>query len=189
MAIPQELIDMEKDFEGNIEHMYLDTGGNVTVGVGHLLASAGDAASLPFVHKSDGAAATDQEKQDEWTTMHGEDAGQVASYYDQFATLRLNQDDIDATLTDDLNAVEDSLRNTFANYDSFPQKAQEGLIDMAFNLGIGKLTSAFPNFVAAVQQQDWTTAADECHRTGISDDRNDAVKQLFLDAANAAPNT
>ena len=48
-----------KEFEGAIPYMYLDTGGNVTVGVGNLLASANDAKQLGFVRRADPAAKPD----------------------------------------------------------------------------------------------------------------------------------
>lgn len=186
MSITANMIANEKRFEGNVPYMYLDTGGNVTVGVGKLLRNAAAAQTLPFVTKAAGADAAAAAIAAEWQTVHGLEAGHAAAYYDPLTTLRLNQPDIDSRLTADLTAVEQQLQAQFALYGSFPASAQEGLMDMGFNLGVAKLISGFPTFIAAVRANppQWTTAAAECHREGISDDRNDFVEALFNSAAN-----
>lgn len=45
-----------------------------------------------------------------------------------------------------------------------------------------KLKNGFPKFNTAVNANDWTTAADESHRNGISDERNEFVHDLFMAA-------
>lgn len=177
----------EKNFEGNIAYMYLDSVGNVTVGVGKLLGSVNNATSLPFVFKSDGSAAAAQDITTDYNNVKAQQPNNPASYYDQFTTLKLNQSYIDAQLTSDLSAFIQQLENQFAGFDNFPAPAQEGLVDMVFNLGISNLVNGFPTFTAAVQNKDWNTAANQCHRQGISDARNDFVKNLFLAAANPNP--
>ena len=47
-----------KTFEGCVSHMYLDTNGFVTVGVGHMIGCCGDAERLSFVLRPGSAAAT-----------------------------------------------------------------------------------------------------------------------------------
>ena len=44
--------------EGCISHMYLDTVGKVTVGVGNMLPTAEAAVELPFIDRDTGASAT-----------------------------------------------------------------------------------------------------------------------------------
>ena len=185
MAITQELINLEISFEGNIPSMYLDSNSNVTVGIGHLLATSQAAVALPFVRKVDGAAASDQEKTDEWTLISQQDPGHAASFYDQFCKLRMNNDDVLSLLQNELQATETSLEGAFTDYDTYPVKAQEGLIDMAYNLGLNGVLTKFPTFTQAVRNKDWNTAAAQCHRVGIQDARNQAVMQLFLDAASS----
>ncbi len=184
MSITPDEISRVKRFESNITHLYLDTTGHVTIGYGHLLANINNTVALPFVHKSDGAAANTVEKQTEWTTIKSKHFGQPypATYYDQFCTLILNQPDIDTLLTNDLAVFEHQLGSLFPNYPKFPQSAKAGLVDMIFNLGMGTLRSVFTNFVAAVNRQDWATAANQCNRPQVSPQRNTEVKQLFLQA-------
>lgn len=184
MTISSEVIDRLRKFEGVIPYMYLDTDGNVTVGVGHLLSNSVAANPLPFVDKKSNLAAVDTQKAAEWQTVSDLDAGHAASYYDRFTQLKLQDADINALLSGDAAKVEDQLRDKFFDYDTFPEKAQAGLIDMGFNLGVPKLIAKFPTFVKAVKGKDWATAAAECHRKPpVSENRNNEIKQLFLDAA------
>ena len=85
-----------------------------------------------------------------------------------------------------MQQAETQLQSVFANYTSFPGPAQEGLLDMMFNMGPNKFTAdKWPSFFAAVNATppDWNTAAIQSHRTGVSDARNDAVRALFQQAA------
>ncbi len=45
-----------KEFEGNYSYMYLDTTGNVTVGVGEMLPNAAAAQKFAFVRRADATA-------------------------------------------------------------------------------------------------------------------------------------
>jgi GH24 family phage-related lysozyme (muramidase) len=183
MNITPEVIERTRRFEGVIPFMYLDTGGNVTVGVGHLLSDSA-AGGLSFVDKLTDVPADEIQKSAEWLTVSELEPGHAAGYYAASTKLMLRDADIDSLLTGDLTVVEDQLRGQFPDYDTYPQQALAGLIDMGFNLGVHKLISKFPIFVGAVRDKNWATAAAECHRKApISDERNDAVKQLFIDAA------
>src|SRR5690349_5496577 len=99
MPIPQSVIDRTKsaDFENNIAWMYLDTGGNVTVGAGHLLATADAAAALAFTAQ-DGSAASAAMKRNAWNTIHGAARGHTANFYRDLTTIRLPQAEIDSVL-------------------------------------------------------------------------------------------
>jgi GH24 family phage-related lysozyme (muramidase) len=188
MSITPDVIERTRRFEGVIPYMYLDTGGNVTVGVGHLLSDRAAAGGLSFVDKLSDVLADEIQKSAEWLTVSELEPGHAAGYYAASTKLMLRVSDIDSLLRGDLTVVEGQLRGQFPDYDTYPQQAQAGLIDMGFNLGVHKLISKFPIFVGAVRDKNWATAAAECHRKApISDERNDAVKQLFLDAAGGSP--
>lgn len=51
MSKQDRAIELLKEGEGSISHMYLDTRANVTAGVGQLLATVAAAQELPFVHR------------------------------------------------------------------------------------------------------------------------------------------
>jgi GH24 family phage-related lysozyme (muramidase) len=171
-----------KRLEGSIPHMYLDTRGNVTVGVGQLLANADAAAVLAFVRKSDGKTATTEEKRADWTTIRGQKKGKLAKHYDQFANLALPDTEIDALLRKSLQGCEGALKGIFADYDTFPAAVQEALLDMVFNLGSGGFRK-FSKLIDAAKKKKWRVCATECHRRGISEARNTETRRLFESAA------
>lgn len=181
MSIPNSVIERTKRFEGVINHMYLDSKGFVTVGVGYLLPNADSASKLTFVLKSNGNPATKTEKESDWNTISQQEKNHQPAYYDQFAKLKLNQEDINTYLDQKLQSCEKELMNLFteSEYSHYPQKAQEALLDMIFNLGLTQFINKFPNLVNAVKKKDWKTAANECHRLGISESRNNEIKELF----------
>lgn len=182
MEIRQSAIDRTAGFETFIGYVYLDTNGYVTVGYGHMLPDADSATSIPF--KVNGADASDQAKRAEWVTMKSQEAGHVASYYEQFTTLTLGESDARSILKDDLTTAAGNLAKRFASLDDYPDAAQDALLDMMFNIGPTKFTkSKWPSLFAAVENKDWTAAAAQSHRADVSDDRNNAIRDLFLSAA------
>ena len=84
MAITPDEISRAKRYEGNVNHFYLDTNGNVTVGCGHLVATVSVATALTLVRKADGLPATTVEKQTEWTTIKAKPKGQPETFYAPF---------------------------------------------------------------------------------------------------------
>jgi GH24 family phage-related lysozyme (muramidase) len=175
--------------------MYLDTGGNVTVGVGNLLASANDAKLLGFVRRADPAAkppvtagpATPTEIQTDFDNVNKQTAGKLFSYYRQFTKLDLPDAIIDSLLNSRVMEFKAKLAAAFPDFESYPDGVCAALFDMGFNLGVVGLTSKFPTFCKAVKDKDWATAAKECHRAPpINDDRNDWTKAQFDNAAAAA---
>jgi len=183
-----------KVFEGNFSYMYLDTVGNVTVGVGEMLPNAAAAQKLAFVRRADptakppvlpGPATADEIKAD-YDNVKKQSAGKLATYYKQFTKLDLPDSVIDSLLNAEVFQFTVSLTASFPDFNSYPAEACAALFDMAYNLGLGKLTSEFPTFCKAVKDKDWATAAKQCKRGGISDDRNDWTKAQFEKVAAAA---
>jgi len=181
-----------KEFEGVFSYMYLDTTGNVTVGVGNLLANAAAAQKLAFVRRADpsakppvlaGPAMADEIKAD-FDNVNKQPAGKLASYYRQFTKLDLPDSVIDSLLKSRVQEFTTTLCATFPDFNSYPAEACAAIFDMAFNLGIMKLTSQFPTFCKAVKAKDWATASKESTRGGIGDARNNWTKAQ-LDKADA----
>ncbi len=183
-----------KEFEGNIPYMYLDTAGNVTVGVGEMLPNVGAAQKLAFVRRADPSAeppvvagpATADEIKTDYENVDKQTSGKLASYYKQFTKLDLPGNVIDTLLTTRVKQFTTQLVVSFPDFDSYPNEAQAALFDMAYNLGTNKLTSQFPTFCKAVKDKDWAKAATECKRGGIPDDRNNWTKAQFEAAAAAS---
>ena len=177
---------MIKDGEGCITHMYLDTVGKVTVAVGQMLPTAAAAARLTFIRRDNGNQATDGEIRQDFEAVARQTSGRVAAAYRQFTQLDMPDDAINALLDARIEGFETGLRRDFPEYDSYPDEAKLGLMDMAFNLGNQGVVSKFPSFTRAARAQRWRTCVQECQREGISNARNAMTKQLFEDAATAA---
>ena len=77
-----------------------------------------------------------------------------------------------------------ALHTAFSGWGGFPDSVKVALLDMEYNVGAGELIRGYPKMDADVQASNWRGAADQCHRNGISDARNDWTKNLFLIAAN-----
>jgi GH24 family phage-related lysozyme (muramidase) len=182
-TIPAGALARAKRTEGNIDHLYLDTEGNVHVGVGHMLAGADAAAGLAFRRNADDAPASAQEIKDEFAAVAGQAKGKLASYYKQFTKLHLAQTTIDGLLNEDLERTISSLEGDFPDYGTYPPGVQEALIDMAFNQGNSGLVRNFPIFVAHIQNKDWKAAAGESHRRRVPEWRNAEIAQLLNDAS------
>lgn len=184
MEIRQSAIDRTKGFEKFIAYLYLDINRKVTLGYGHMVPSTSD---MDDITMSDGGAvATSAAKRAAWTTIKDKTAGSPASSYEQYTTVRIAKTDAELFLTDDLTQASTDLASRFPKLDSYPEAAQDALLDMMFNIGKTKFTQAkWKNLFAAVSAKNWTTAADESHRTDVPDNRNDAIRQLFLDAASS----
>jgi GH24 family phage-related lysozyme (muramidase) len=159
-------------FEKNIPYMYVDTTGNVTVGVGHNITSHSDYQSLVFVVKRTGRKAvlggdkglpvsmpqtigriaTTAEKKNDYDFLRKHSglgkyaAEQVAAY----TTLEMNQQEIDRVFEKDLQDAIAVARNTFGKimFDNYPASCQAALIDIAFNCGS---FSTFHTLLKAVQ--------------------------------------
>jgi len=185
MTITQNMINRAKRFEDTVAFMYLDTAGKITVGTGHMITSATAAAALRFTIVDSGEAASAAKIKAEYALMKQQPAGKPKGFYKQKRTMEMAEPDMGVLLQGDLARAETDLKGIFSAYDGFPVSAQEGLIDMAFNLGKTNFLK-FSKFIDACRAKDWAMAAAECDRQGIPDERNDEVRSLFESVA-AAP--
>ena len=76
-------------YEGCVEHMYLDTKGFVTVGVGHLLSTLTNAQSLAFIVQKDSKAATKDQIKTDYDTVKKQTKGLLSSTYKKHTKLKL----------------------------------------------------------------------------------------------------
>ncbi|HEX4808707.1 MAG TPA: hypothetical protein VH325_07255 [Bryobacteraceae bacterium] len=203
-------ITMLETFEGNYAHMYVDTKGYVTVGVGFMIPSAVAAVSYTFYLASPrnapsaqakganhhvapkapvpstpptnpgGDKANAEELKAEWTKMHGKPSGHLAHWYAQYASMYMIQSDIDRLLQSKVNGFESQLKSLFTTWDDFPASAQLALLDMTYNLGS---LGGFPKLCDSARHHDWAKCAAECHRVGPSDARNNATRDRFLNSS------
>ncbi|WP_122572160.1 hypothetical protein [Pseudomonas viridiflava] len=178
----QNLLPALTEYEGKKDFMYVDDKGNVTAGVGFMLADANAAASFPFLDFNDNPASDDQ-KRAEWQkilSLYSEK--HTADWYEDYTSLYLSDDFIDSKLQDIVKSNFNPLKTVFPEFGSFPSAARIAIHDMYYNLGEAGLLK-FKNLMAAIGRRDWAGAAAESHRLDINEKRNDYVRDLFLLAA------
>lgn len=183
---------LTKESESLVRHMYKDTTGNVTVGVGHMIPNAAHAKGLhvgllPFQWHDlkNKKAVTDADVIADFNRVKAAPTGNyLAEYYEQFTKLKVTDAAARALLDNDANQFVDEVRrsSSFPGFDTYPPEAQQAIVDMAFNMGVPKLTT-FTEFVKAVKSRDWKTAAAESSRKKIQSDRNTKTASLLLSAA------
>lgn len=145
--------------EGNVPHMYADSGGIVTVGIGHAIFRLQDAHKLPFVRKDTGAPATQQEIDKDYNAVVGI-ANHVARYFDSLTELELSQADIDNLVQADFN-THIQIADAFFSLDTLPQPVQIALFDLAFQAGGNLTANEYPNLQDALRRRDWVRAGAE----------------------------
>ena len=184
-------------WEGIVPWMYLDTKGNVTTGIGMLLADDRAACELPFFN-SRKRPATNLEIRFDF--MRVQEVGQTvgteprrsAHYYRSPASVEMVTGDCRAAAIARLEReFVPGLVKVLPLFERFPTKAQAALLDMAWNMGIGRPAGdgkkatglrQFPTMLGACEAGDWATAAIECRRAGVREERNEWTKALFLAA-------
>ena len=183
-----------KHWEGEHRFMYVDTRGYVTTGIGHLLRNSTEALKLPWYHSGTGRPATHPEIQSAfdqlcqtWTDYrrdHPNAKGIPLDKCQKVSDLVLPEGEPTRLALDRLDReFLRHLRQLFPRFDGYPIPAQRALVDMAYNLGVGKLAQKFPAFVAACRDGDFSLAAAECERSSCRQERNDATRELLQEAA------
>lgn len=167
-------------FEGKANHLYLDGVKNVTYGIGCLIPTANAAAALNFKYKSNGTAAIYSSIVDEYNKIALMMPNQVLSYYGDVTTLYTEEEDIYNLFEFRLINLRMALQRQLPFFMGLPPFIQDVVEDMGYNLGVTRLLIKFPNFCLALQKKLYTTAAQECHRVGLSEERNDWAKDTLL---------
>ena len=194
MTTAAEFVELKgklEQYEGIVEHMYLDGKGLVTVGVGHMMPSADTAAGLSFWLRKTGAPATAEQIKAEYDVISREQKGKLASYYKSKTTLFMKQEDIDVLTKEHISSFERELKNLYSvsayppGFEKFPDEVRLALFDMIFNLGATKMRKMYLSFNQAILKADWEKAGAQSARQGIQLARNEYVKALFKRAADA----
>lgn len=171
-----------KKSEGCISHMYLDTVGKVTVGVGNMLPDVAAAQKLAFIVRATKKKATADQIKTDFETVKKQTKALVASSYKKHTLLDLPDKDINTLLDSRISEFKKQLKGKFTEFDKYPLTVQFALMDMAFNLGTNGVVTKFPSFTKAIKAKDWTKAAKESNRPQVSATRNATVKKWLEDA-------
>lgn len=178
-------------YEGCVEHMYLDTKGYITVGVGHLLSTLTNAQSLAFIVQKDSKAATKEQIKTDYDTVKKQTKGLLSSTYKKHTKLKLKKTDIDKLTNKHIDTFEGELKKVYGSdaFAAYPSEVRLALFDMIFNLGMTNLKNKFPTFNKYIKAKNWSDAAKESNRSDVSDARNKYVKDLLEKAAKDSAKT
>lgn len=157
-------------WEGIVRHMYLDTAGYVTVGVGFMLPNEAAVRQYTWM-PSTVAALTDYRR------VKVAEKGHRASYYAPLCGAWMSEPVMRAIFRLRISELRQALSRDW-QLEQLPTSVQLALVDMGYNLGVAGL-SRYVQLSAAVRARDWQTAAAECYRRGIGDKRNNATRDLF----------
>lgn len=199
-AKDKDIMAFIKSSENDLEYMYLDTGNNVTVGIGFMLPNPKAAQEFPFSFNFQ-KQATPEEIKDAYNRVKNSNLGLniVAEAFDPrenkiFLPIYLPEEFTQVKLRARLQEDIKHLRNKFSDFDDYPLNVQKALLDMHFNLGIGgfsengyinskgKKIPGWPKLFKAVNERDWETGAKESHRKGIGEERNKEIYNLFIES-------
>jgi len=120
------------EYESAIPHMYLDSKGQVTVGVGHLIADVQSAQELSFI-TSKGIKATAKEIQIDFEAVKMQPGNRLASYYKQFTNLQLSAQEIDKLTNEHVDTFYKEIKQIYAGFDIFPSEAKLALLDLIYD--------------------------------------------------------
>jgi len=81
-------------------------------------------------------------------------------YYDKPVGTRVSHEQVNDWFSRDIAITLNDCKDIFPDFDDLPSEAQLVIANMCFQLGRPRL-SKFKNFIAAVNDSDWTRAADE----------------------------
>lgn len=172
--------------EDFIPYMYKDLEEFVTVGIGHLLRKASDTKKIPFVERGTNKSVHDNHKINAFNKVRNSPiSGQAgASAFRPLTNIVISEADAIKIAEDDLRGFIGLLRHrtNFPEFDSYPETAKLGLLDMAYTLGVEGTKTGYPDFTTAVRHRDWNMAAKESDRPQLPSGRNQTVFQWFKQA-------
>jgi hypothetical protein len=173
--------------EGREAHLYLDTEGIPTTGIGCVVPGLPDSLRLPWQNAS-GTPSTPSEIRAEWLRVTSMRSGLLAARYATSTSPRLSDADVDALALARLEADAAVLVQRWPEFSSFPADAQEGILLLAWAVGPGRtehgLTGPeWPHLQAAVDARDWTAAAQAGQLDPAYGSRNLRVREAFGSAS------
>ncbi len=176
----------DPEVENFVPHMYLDSEGNVTVGIGTLLPDAATAETLPFVRRGSNVAATSQEIKRDFSSVKNSGLTNTrAPGFRHLTNIDLSEAESELKALTDMKDFIRIIRSSdnFPEFDTYLVAAKMGLLDMVYTLGAKRTRERFPDFTSAVRRRNFKLAAQESHRKQPSAKRNQTVRDWFLQAA------
>jgi len=179
----------DPDVENFVPHMYRDTNGNVTVGIGELLRTPDEAKRLTFTRRGTNIKASTQEIELDFNNVKNAPVSNksVAPVYQRFTKLEFSEPRAEARALVRMRQFLNSLRGTyFPEFDSYTVLVKMGLLDLAYNAGASRARNNYKQFAAAMDRRNWKWAGVH-QRTGRPPDRANIVQAWFNQAARQEP--
>jgi GH24 family phage-related lysozyme (muramidase) len=170
-------------YEGCIEHMYLDTKGLLTVGIGNYLPTVAAAQALRFINRTTRNRGTAAEIKEDYESVKKRKVGLRARSYREFTKLDLPDVAVNELFAGRIEEFKRRLNAFYPSFADYPATAQLAMLDMAFNLGTSGLRNKWPKLNDAIDRQDWAAAAANCTRPDANGVRNARTIALFQKAA------
>ncbi len=176
--------------EGDINHLYLDIRGIVTISLG-VVVTLDQALALPFRYDQSDEPATPEDIEREWRFIEGQKqlAQEGASAAGRLTTLYLPDIALAQLVEKRMGQMVPDIVKRFPAYPAWCASAQTGTLSVAWACGTGFEDGphGFHKLASALRAEDFATAAleshmDETHNRGLSR-RNPVTRALFLAAA------
>ncbi len=164
-----------REEENDLHHIYLDTKGKKTVGVGTNVDDRKKFISIDW--QKDNRPATEQEKIEAFEIFEGaknrKEYGQKygANWYKNKSALRISKETSDKLLNEHLNNDLINLRRTFAEFDSFPEELQDVLLDIHYNVG-NVSAENWPKLHRGIKSRNLKAILKNVHRKDVAESRN-----------------
>ena len=180
------------DFEKLITHMYLDSRGHVTIGVGHMIADEATAVGLhpnrilfQWQAGKGSGPVTPADIRADYRNVKAF-AGTLAEDFKPATRLKMSPANALALAKSDIAVRVNEVRanSGYKDFGTFPLDAQKAIADMVFTLG-SPVFLGYGAFKRAVRHRDWKTAAAESFRGGVHQRRNDRIVKWLENAAAA----
>lgn len=166
----QNIYEVLKAHEGVVPHLYVDTTGNITCGVGFLVPSWKDVAQYAWDNQQEATA--DYRYLAEQLRLFPKDfIGRPMKFYKERTTARLKS--VDEQLARKIAQFERLLSEHGLKVTGMPWQAYQVTIDLVYQVGVAGLINNFPSYCAAIARADWARAAKECSVKQAGKERNE----------------
>lgn len=170
-------------FEGDIPHIYLDTNGFISSGVGYNVDNKDTFMSIPW--RNQNRPATQEEKEAAYNKFmelknakeYGE--GYDAEHFKEYSPLTMEKDMRTSAMNKHVLNAAEFLDRRYPWFRNLSPERQAAIIDIQYNTG--KFTkNEFPKLIEAAKRNDFAEMAKQSHRKGVQKDRNDTIYQWLI---------
>ena len=181
-VLTNELKNDIKHHEGIKPNPYLDTNGNLTIGIGNNVSKLENFVALNLIDVKDGHALSSTEKESLYSQMMA-DVNAQTFLEKNYSQYQVPAAEIENKFNQQLTQSYHELERKFTDFNTLPVPVQQALLDMQFNMGNYKFSEQkWHQLFSAVNNKDWKKAATESHRLHIQQSRQDWTRDKFLDA-------